>query len=159
MIKSFPVFIEINAGSSTKYEVDEKTGKLVVDRFLRKPFVYPFDYGFVEGSRARDGDPLDAVVLSSDKLMPGTRIMCHAIGVLEMCDQAGNDPKVIAVPQPDIDPVYGKYKTIKDVPTEIIRSIKYFFKNYKTADPGKWSRIGKLKGKKTATLLVEKSLE
>ena len=53
------VIIEIPQGSDVKYEIDHKTGKVYVDRFLYAAAHYPFNYGFIEGTIAPDGDPLD----------------------------------------------------------------------------------------------------
>ena len=61
------VFVEIPAGSRNKYEYDEELGGIVLDRRLFTSMTYPADYGFVEGTLAEDGDPLDALVLVSDR--------------------------------------------------------------------------------------------
>jgi len=70
-LKTFKVFIEIPIGSGVKYEVDEKTGELTVDRFLYTAFRYPFNYGYLVGSKGGDGDPMDVVVLSSEPIIAG----------------------------------------------------------------------------------------
>ena len=61
----YKVFIEIPIGSSVKYEVDETTGELKVDRFLYNSFAYPFNYGYIKDTKGGDGDPMDAVVPKS----------------------------------------------------------------------------------------------
>ena len=133
--------IEVSAGGHVKYEVDEKTQELQVDRFLHTALVFPFNYGSVKGTLALDGDPLDVLVLSREAVEPGVIIECHPIGLLKMTDEEGIDTKIIAVPGEKIDPIYGKYKNISDVPEPQLKEIKHFFKNYKSLEPGKWVKV------------------
>ena len=62
------VFVEIPQGSSIKYELDKESGVVFVDRFLYTAFTYPFNYGFVPGTQADDGDPTDVLVISSQSV-------------------------------------------------------------------------------------------
>ena len=57
------VFVEIPSGSRNKYEWDDELGGVTLDRRLFTSMSYPADYGFIEGTLASDGDPLDAMVL------------------------------------------------------------------------------------------------
>ena len=109
------VFVEIPQGSSIKYELDKESGVVFVDRFLYTAFTYPFNYGFVPGTQADDGDPTDVLVISSQSVAPGTVIPAVPIGMLEMEDEEGIDTKVIAVPTVKVDPYYGAWKEISDV--------------------------------------------
>ncbi|MGB6838704.1 MAG: inorganic diphosphatase, partial [Microgenomates group bacterium] len=128
------VFIEVSAGGNVKYELDEKTKELKVDRFLHSAIVFPFNYGSIEGTMGQDDDPLDALVLSGESVEPGVIMMCHPIGLLEMKDEAGIDTKIIAVPDEKVDPIFGKYKNIKDIPEPTLKEIKHFFRNYKSLE-------------------------
>lgn len=83
-MSDFKGFIEIPAGSSVKYEVDEETGELTVDRFLHTAFSYPFNYGYIKDTKGEDGDPVDIVVLSSHAVQAGVVMKCHAIGLQEL---------------------------------------------------------------------------
>src|ERR671923_5863 len=56
------VVVEIPKGSRNKYELDHETGRIRLDRMLFSPVHYPTDYGFVPGTLAEDGDPLDATL-------------------------------------------------------------------------------------------------
>src|ERR1700728_2482490 len=52
------VVIEISQGNPPiKYEVDNTSGVLFVDRFLHTPMVYPANYGFIPQTLCDDGDP------------------------------------------------------------------------------------------------------
>ncbi len=152
------VFVEIPIGSGVKYEVDEETNELKVDRFLYTAFRYPFNYGYIMGTKGGDSDPLDAVVLSSEPVVPGVVMKCHAIGVLETEDEEGVDAKVIAVPTAKIDPFYGIYEDIKDVPAALLAKIKHFYENYKTIEPGKWVKVKDFKDAPAAEKEIESSI-
>src|SRR6202044_2355374 len=49
----FDVIIEIPKGQRNKYEVDHKTGRVFLDRYLYTSMVYPTDYGFIEATLAQ----------------------------------------------------------------------------------------------------------
>ena len=102
------VFIEIPQGSSVKYELDKESGVVMVDRFNFTAMFYPFNYGFIPGTSAEDGDPTDVLVISSYSVQPGTVIPVRPIGMLEMEDEAGIDTKIIPVPTVKVDPFFRK---------------------------------------------------
>lgn len=129
------VFVEIPAGSRNKYEWDEELGGIVLDRRLFTAMTYPADYGFVEGTRAEDGDPLDALVLVSDPTFPGCRIRVRPIGVFHMADEKGPDEKLLCVPLGD--PSFERIQEVHDVNAELRDEIEHFFQRYKDLEPTK----------------------
>lgn len=153
------VFIEIPQGSSIKYELDKDSGVIFVDRFLYTAFSYPFNYGFVPGTMAKDGDPVDVLVLSDKTVFPGTVIPAVPIGMLEMEDEEGIDTKIIAVPTLKVDPDYGIWKDISEVPEAIKDKMKHFFEHYKELEPGKWVKIKDWKNKAAALEDIKKGLQ
>lgn len=153
------VFIEIPKGSSIKYELDKETGVLMVDRFVYGPLFYPYNYGFVPGTHAEDGDALDVIVLSTYAVQPGTVITSRIIGMLEMEDEEGIDTKIIAVPTKKIDPFMAEIETIDDVPDMVKQQIKNFFDTYKDLEPNKWVKTKDFLGKDAAIEAVKKSME
>ena len=136
------VYIEIPEGSKVKYERDEETGMLMADRILHTPMAFPFNYGFVIDSKGEDGDPTDIVLLASEQLIPGVGIKAKLIGMLEMTDEEGVDTKLIAVPLPKVDPLFGNWQDITDVPEHTKNKIKHFFDHYKDLEPGKFVKTG-----------------
>lgn len=152
------VLIEISALSNIKYEINEETGVLMVDRFLHTASFYPFNYGFIPQTKANDGDPLDVIVLSEYSVVPGSMIHCKPIGVLQMEDEAGKDEKIMAVPLEKIDPLYGTIKTIEDVPESTKNKIKHFFETYKTIEPGKWVKVQGWENANKAKEVIKKGL-
>ena len=153
------VLIEISKNSNVKYELDKEKNRIRVDRFLYTAMNFPFNYGFIPETLADDGDPVDVVVLSYASIFPGSLIKVTPIGVLEMEDEAGQDEKIIAVPLKKIDPFWGIYENIDDIPQIYKDQIKHFFENYKTLEPGKWVKIKSWLSKEKAEELINKALE
>ncbi|MCE4609935.1 MAG: inorganic diphosphatase [Desulfurococcales archaeon] len=133
--------IEIPMGGSVKYELDKEYCVIKVDRFLYTSMVYPFNYGFVPGTLAEDGDPIDIIVLSREPVHPGSLIEVKPVGMLVMEDEAGVDTKIIAVPKSKLDPLYADINDINDIPGIIKDRIKHFFEHYKELEPGKWVKL------------------
>jgi inorganic pyrophosphatase len=133
---SYDVVIEIPRGSRNKYEVDHETGRVYLDRVLFTSFVYPADYGYVEKTLGEDGDPVDVLVLLEYPLFPGVGVSVRPVGVFTMRDEAGLDPKIIAVPAKD--PRWAHIQDVGDVPEQTRKEIEHFFEHYKDIEPGKW---------------------
>lgn len=123
--------IEIPQGSITKYEIDAKTGHIIVDRFQSMPVVYPANYGSITSSLGGDGDPLDAIVYTREPVVPGAIIKVRPIGVLKMIDGGEADDKIVAVPTSDIDPTYDGIKQVSDLPAIEQQRLEAFFRVYK----------------------------
>ncbi|MBY8885097.1 inorganic diphosphatase [Streptomyces sp. PTM05] len=133
--EEFDVVVEIPQGSRNKYEMDHETGRIRLDRLLFTATKYPSDYGFVDGTLGRDGDPLDALVLVGEPTFPGCVILCRAIGMFCMTDENGPDDKVLCVPAHD--PRYGSVQDIGDISEFDRLEITHFFEVYKDLEPGK----------------------
>ncbi len=123
------IFVEIPRGSRNKYEFDEKAEVIRLDRVLSSAVYYNFDYGFIEGTRADDGDHTDALLLIGEGTFPGCRVWARPVGGLEMRDEKGFDFKVLCVCI--ADPMYAHYHSLEDVSPHRLREIENFFQTYK----------------------------
>ena len=131
---SIEVTIEIPKGSRNKYEVDHETGKIYLDRYLFTPMAYPLDYGFIDGTLGEDGDPLDALVILPEPVLPGVIVPARVLGVFKMTDEAGGDDKLLCV----IDaPRWAHLQDIEDVSQFQRDEIEHFFVHYKDLEPNK----------------------
>lgn len=126
------VMIEIPKGSRNKYEYDEATGKMRLDRVIFSPVQYPADYGFVPNTLGEDGDPLDVLVLIWEPTFPGCMMSVRPVGVLNMSDEKGVDQKILCIPI--ADPFWQHIACFKDLPVHLLREIEYFFTIYKTLE-------------------------
>ena len=136
------VKIEIPEGSRVKYELDEETGEMMVDRIVPTAMDYPVNYGLIEGTKGADGDALDALVFLSERVVPGCVVKCRIIGLLEMEDEEGIDHKIVCVPaKTKIDPICGAWQSLDDVPEMKQKQIRHFFEHYKDLEEGKWVKL------------------
>ena len=121
--------IEIPLGSKNKYEMDEETGRIHLDRVLHSAMSYPAEYGIIENTLAPDGDPLDILVIASEPTFPGCTVPARVLGYLATRDQGKEDYKLISVV--DCDPRYENIHTLRDLPGFTLKEISNFFQNYK----------------------------
>ena len=121
--------IEIPLGSKNKYELDEKTGRITLDRVLYASMIYPAEYGIIEETLAPDGDPLDILVVCTEPTFPGCMVPARVLGYLEMFDGGKLDYKLISVV--DCDPRYDDIHELADLPSFMLKEIANFVANYK----------------------------
>ncbi|HEX4749064.1 MAG TPA: inorganic diphosphatase [Bryobacteraceae bacterium] len=121
--------IEIPKNSSNKYEYDGELNLFRLDRALYSPMHYPGDYGFVPGTLAEDGDPLDVLTLVDEPSFTGCIMEVRPVGVLYMVDQKENDQKLLAVP--NRNPRFDSIHTMDQVFPHVRREIEHFFSIYK----------------------------
>lgn len=152
------VVIEIPRGSNVKYEMDEETGFVFVDRFLYTPTYYPFNYGFIPGTEGEDGDPIDTLVVTEEPVYPMSVIRSRPVGVLLMEDEKGPDAKIVAVPSKAVDPSYSGTHDVSELPEFTRKQIEHFFKHYKESEPGKFVKLEGWKDHKHAELLLRKAI-
>jgi inorganic pyrophosphatase len=152
------VVIEIPRGSNVKYEIDDSTGYVFVDRFLYTPTYYPFNYGFIPQTMSEDGDPIDSLVVTEEPVYPMSVIRSRPIGVLMMDDEKGPDAKVVALPARNVDPNYSSIEDVEELPEFTRKLIEHFFRHYKESEPGKFVRISGWRGQGDAKSLIRESV-
>lgn len=153
---NFIAVIEIQKGSKQKYELDKKTGLLILDRILYTSTHYPANYGFIPHTLASDGDPLDVLVLCSEGLLPLSLVKVYPIGVITMEDNGAADEKIIAIPF--TDPNYNSYKNITDLPQHVFDEMQHFFTVYKQLE-GKKTAVNEVLDRDAAVRIINESLE
>jgi inorganic pyrophosphatase len=86
-----------------------------LSKILPLGMAFPYDFGFVPGTKAEDGDPLDVLVLTDKPLFPGCLVESRVIGVIELAQEAAGkkerNDRLIAVAQASL-----LYAEAKDLP-------------------------------------------
>ena len=145
--------VEIPRGSRNKYEVDQETGAIWLDRVLFSSVHYPTDYGFIPGTKSADGDPLDVLIIIEEPTFPGCHIEIRPIGVLRMRDENGIDEKILAVPVSDNK--FDEIQDISDLSKHWLAEIENFFNTYKMLE-NKESSVEGWRGSEEARAIIEK---
>jgi len=143
--------IEIPRGTSAKYEFDKELGVFRLDRCLQSAMMYPANYGFIPGTLADDGDPLDVLIFNRTPIDRGTLVECKTIGVLNMNDDGKKDYKILAVPVNH----YRTYNTLHDIEDLFLDVTKNFFEHYKDLND-KVVEVGIWHGKQRAQDIITK---
>ena len=153
--EDFLAVIEISRGSKMKYELDKRTGMLMLDRVLYTSTIYPASYGFIPRTYADDSDPLDVLVLCSEPIVPMTLVRCYPIGAIIMIDGNSMDEKIIAIPFGD--PKYNCHDDLSGLPEHMITEMRHFFSVYKQLE-NKETAVLETVGRTAAHEIIEKAI-
>jgi inorganic pyrophosphatase len=124
------VVAESPRGSAVKLKYEPRLGAFAVSRALPLGLVYPFDWGFIPGTLAADGDPVDALVVHDSATFPGVVLPCKALGVVEL-SQRGEDgerqrnDRIIAMPV--WHDRLGELERATQLPSRLRKEIEQFF--------------------------------
>jgi inorganic pyrophosphatase len=141
--------IETPRDSGNKLKFDPELGVYRLDRVLPVGMAFPFDFGFIPGTLAEDGDPLDVIVLLDSPVHPGCVVLARMIGVIEAEQQDGgaghwkrNDRVVAVAGGPK---GHASLRALRDMDPFELDAIESFFFSYHALDGDKFrvtSRAG-----------------
>lgn len=149
--------IETPKGYGVKFDFNHKLGTLELKKALPSGLVFPFDFGFVPGTKGEDGDPLDVVVVSEFPSFPGCAVKCRIIGVINAKQKEKNgetirNDRLVAIPEVSVQ--YGSTTELKQLPGKIVRELENFFINY-NAQAGKKFTPLQRRGSNAAKRLIQ----
>src|ERR1051326_734626 len=149
------VVIETPKGSRNKYAYDEKARCFRLSKVLAEGMMFPYDFGFVPGTRSEDGDPLDVLVLMDEPTFPGCVVECRLIGVLQAKQEEEGGMKrndrLIAVA--NASQTYADIRELSDLGAAIVRQVEGFFVNYQALRDVRFTVLGRKGAAAAATTL------
>jgi len=149
------VIVETTAGSRNKYKYDEQLRLFRLHKRLPLGAAFPFDFGFIPGTHAEDGDPLDVLLVGGDPTFVGCLVTARLLGVLEANQterrKTVRNDRLIAVAETEkIHPVE---RSLADLPKDVLAQVEHFFTSYNQAEGREFTVIGR-RGPSAATRLV-----
>lgn len=123
------VVVESPRGSTLKLEYDPQLRNSSVARSLPLGMAYPFDWGFIPGTVAEDGDPLDALAIHPNASYPGVILPCLVLGMVELDQRikgkSEKNNRVIATPA--WHEALKEVEEARDLPASVRRQLEQFF--------------------------------
>jgi inorganic pyrophosphatase len=152
--------VETPQGSRNKLKYEPIDEVFRVSCSLPAGMAFPFDFGFIPGTRGEDGDPLDVLILLDAPAYPGCLVEIKLLGVLEADEtersgQSVRNDRLIAVAKGSTE--RGDLKHLKDLAPNLMRQIETFFETYNGLDGKSFKPRGR-RGPKRAEALIQKAL-
>ena len=129
------VLVETPTGSRDKFDLDHELGLFEWSMQLPSGMLFPFAFGFVPGTLADDGDPLDIVLLVEGVFPQGTLVPARLIGVLRARQDEDDDgevdtrnDRVLAVPT--LANSFGNVRDVGDLRDGYYDELVAFFEQY-----------------------------
>jgi inorganic pyrophosphatase len=150
------VVIETPAGCRNKFEYDPASGLFTLSSVLPDGAVFPYDFGFIPGTRGQDGDPLDVLVLMDEPAFTGCLLRARLIGVMEAQEtedgRRERNDRLLAVAEESHD--HRDIHNLNQLSPNLLKEIEYFFVSYEAIKQRKFKVLGQ-HGPKRAENLVE----
>lgn len=139
------VLVETPAGSRNKYKYDEELGLVRLHKILPVGAAFPFDFGFIPGTLAEDGDPLDVMILGGEPTFIGCLVTVRLLGVIEAEQvekgrKLRNDRLLGTAETAKIRPAA---RSLRDVPAKLLEQIERFFISYNEAEGRRFRPLGR----------------
>lgn len=122
------VVIETPSGSRTKYAYNPSERMFRASKILPLGMSFPYDFGFVPGTKASDGDPLDALVIADAPLAVGCYVECRVLGAFEVKTDGERNDRLIVVPRETIRGA--NWHHLSDLGEPLVREIGAFLESY-----------------------------
>lgn len=144
-METIDIVVETPGGSPQKFNYDPKMGFFRLKKMLPVGMVFPYDFGFIPGTKGEDGDPLDVLIVAEFSSFPGCIISCRLIGGIKAIqsekgkEDIRND-RFIAIPVQSR--AYGHLWEITDLPEQILKETEDFFVNYNRVEGKVFKPLG-----------------
>ena len=151
--------IESPQGSRNKLKYEPALGVFKVSESLSAGMSFPFDFGFIPGTRGEDGDPMDVLILMDAPAYPGCVVSITLLGVIEAEQRDdGESPvrndRLIALAEGSTE--RGTPTGLKDLDDQLLDQIEAFFADYNRLRGRAFKTLGR-RGAGRAERLLERA--
>ncbi|SRR5215204_4909833 len=149
---SIDVVVETPKGSNYKYKYDKKSDRLKANKILPTGLAFPYDFGYIPGSKDEDGDPLDVMIIAENSFIPGSIVECEILCSImaEQTSRNGNtvrNDRILVTPklslEKDVELMFENFSKNK------ITEIENFFIYYNKEEGKEFKPKGILNAKET----------
>ena len=155
---ALPVIIDTPQGSRNKYKYDPDLGQFKLGKVLTAGAYFPYNFGYVPGTLAEDGDPLDVLVLMEEPAFVGCLVESRLVGVIEArqtepgAKKSERNDRLLAVATASL--AHGAVTELRQLSPALLDEIEHFFISYNAAEGKEFEIIGR-RGPREAQRLLK----
>jgi len=158
MTQVIKAIIETPKGSIQKYKHDPETDTYRVKKMLPAGMHFPYDFGFIPNTLAKDGDALDVLILSETAGFAGCEIDVRIIGGFKAHQsKQGQQPvrndRLFAISEASHE--FANIRSINDLPEKLRIHLQYFFIHYNFLENKKFEPLGWFDAEEAMKLIEE----
>jgi inorganic pyrophosphatase len=150
------VVVDTPRGSRAKYKYVADSALFALSKMLPLGHYFPYNFGFIPGTRGEDGDQLDVLILLDEPLALGTVIPVRLIGVLKALQtQDGGtlrNDRLIGVVETRQNPA--EITDLSQLHPQRLDEIEHFFMSYNQLEGRRFEPDGR-EGADAANALVD----
>jgi len=158
-MESLKVVIETPRGSALKYQYDNNNHLFNLKKILPVGMVFPYDFGFLPGTKGGDGDPLDILSISEFKSFPGCVMECRIIGGFKARQTEKKNGKEIRNDRffavPVLSSIFSNITELKHLPEDDLYQLEEFFIQYNKIEGKEFKVQDKMTAKKSMEIIKE----
>jgi inorganic pyrophosphatase len=147
-------------GSRCKFTIAPALEALELSKRLPNGLCFPLDFGFIPGTRAENGDPLDALILADDPLPVGCVLDVRLIGLLEAEQTADGETyrndRLLSVAEESLD--HAKVRRLADLGAAWLDELAALWVNYNTGRGRRFEPLARRDATAAAALVGRHSL-
>ncbi|MEM6847704.1 MAG: inorganic diphosphatase [Pseudomonadota bacterium] len=112
---------------------DAPTGALTVSQLFHTTMRAPGNLGIIPRTQGENGEPLQALVVTSHEVPSGIVLPARPIGVVivQATTSASPDVTVVALPSPRLTRRYDPVATYRDLPAGHLKQLEHFLTHYR----------------------------
>ena len=149
---------ETPRGARHKYDYEEESGLFVLHGVLPAGMAFPLAFGFVPGTLAEDGDPVDILILADEELPIGTMLAVQLLGVIE-ARQTERDGRTVRndrlIGRPVETRLYADVADLDCLGDALVDELTRFFVTYNDLKGKRFEVIAIGDGARACTLIAE----
>lgn len=154
------VIVETPHGYRNKFKWDEKLEVFKIDRVLPDGALFPFDYGFLPGTLADDGDPLDVIALLDVPAAVGVLVPSRPIGIVAAeqteAGQTSRNDRIVAVAA--YSRTFADLMELDQLSASQLSDFEQFFVNYHRLLGNQFRLLGR-HGREFAEAMIREGIE
>lgn len=154
---TYQAIVDTPKGSRNKYKLDEETTRFKLASVLTAGAVFPYDFGYLPGTRGEDGDALDVLILMDEPAFVGCQLEVRLIGVIE-AEQTEkgktirNDRLVAVAVESHL---FKDVRELSELGNRLLDQIEHFFVSYNEAKGKEFKPTARSGAMRVETLLDE----